>query len=85
VEQEVAEVARQATISQALIEEKRLARIAMRANPIPLPKTLDEALDYGVRMKVQEALTVMQDEYNSHELILLNRCQNLEDKSNKKG
>jgi len=84
VEQEVAEVVRQATISQALIEEKRLARIAMRANPIPLPKTLDEALDYGVQMKVQEALKVMQDEYNHHEIILLNRCQNLEDKSNKK-
>jgi len=84
VEQEVAEVVRQATISQALIEEKRLARIAMRANPIPLPKTLDEALDYGVQMKVQEALKVMQDEYNRHEIILLNQCQNLEDKSNKK-
>jgi hypothetical protein len=27
---------------------------------------------------------VMQDEYNRHEIILLNRCQNLEDKSNKK-
>ncbi len=84
MEQEVAKVVRQATISQALIEEKRLARIAMRANPIPLPKTLDEALDYGVQMKVQEALKVMQDEYNRHEIILLNRCQNLEDKSNKK-
>ncbi len=84
MEQEVAEVVRQATISQALIEEKRLARIAMRANPIPLPKTLDEALDYGVQMKVQEALKVMQDEYNRHEIILLNQCQNLEDKSNKK-
>lgn len=71
-----------------MLAEYEAARLAAEAKalwdlehpPIPKrpPNNLDEAIDFSIRDKVEELKKILEEEYEEHGSILLERCQKLE-------
>lgn len=65
-------------------EAKALWDLEHPPTPRRPPNDLDEAIDFGVRDRVEEVLKLMQEEYDQRGTYMMERVQHLEDETNKK-